>query len=360
MYKRGDSQVKPIKAGVVGFGRIGLPHATAMQRLANMYEVVAIADSLPERQTEAAEKFNCKACASCAELVADKDVEVVVIATPTHLHKENTITALEAGKAVICDKPVARSLAETDAMLATAKRTGNMFTVYQQQRFAADFLKVREVIDSGRLGRITQIRRTNNYFERRWDWQTLKEFGGGRLNNNGIHLLDQLMQLMKHPEPEVFCQLDLTLALGDADDHVKLTLRAPGDPVVDMEMSSTCAYPVDEWLVMGTLGTLRGGRRKLQWKYITQEQFTPQTLERCAPADRLFNRCDDASALPWQEESWSGQKAPHPMSWYYRSFYASLREGAPLAVTPESVRLVMAVVEKCHEQNHNRYRSLPS
>lgn len=347
---------KPIKAGVVGFGRIGLPHATCMQRLSDMYEVVAIADNLPERQQEAREKFNCQAYASCAELAADKNVELVVIATPTCLHKENTITALAAGKAVICDKPMARSLAEVDEMIADARRSGKMFTVYQQQRFAADFCKVREVIDSGCLGRIVQVRRTSNYFGRRWDWQTLKEFGGGRLNNNGIHLLDQLMQLIKHPEPEVFCHMDLTLALGDADDHVKLMLRAPGEPVIDMEISSTCAYPIESWLVMGTLGTLRGGTRELHWKYITPEQFPSQILERCAPADRLFNRCDDEETLPWQAASWSGPKAPHPMSWYYKSVYASLREGAPLAVTPESVRRVMAVVEKCHQQAGNRFR----
>lgn len=349
---------KPIKAGVVGFGRIGLPHATCMQRLPGMFEVVAIADNLPERRQEAREKFNCKAYASCAELAEDKNVELVVIATPTHLHKENAITALEAGKAVICDKPMSRSLAEADAMIAAAKRTGKLFTIYQQQRFAADFRKVREVIDSGCLGRIVQIRRTSSYFGRRWDWQTLKEFGGGRLNNNGIHLLDQLLQLIKHPEPEVFCRMDLTLALGDADDHVKLMLCSPGEPVIDMEISSTCAAPVHAWLVMGTLGTLWGSCGELTWKYLAVEQFTPQVLERCAPADRLFNRRDDEEKLPWQTAHWSGARAPHPMPWYYKSVYASLREGAPLAVTPESVRRVMAVVDKCHQQAGNRFRSV--
>ena len=73
-----------------------------------------------------------------------------------------------------------------------------------------------------------------------------------------------------------------------------------------------------------------GSCEELTWKYLALEQFTPQVLERCAPADRLFNRRDDEEKLPWQTAHWSGARAPHPMPWYYKSVYASLREGAPL------------------------------
>ncbi len=346
----------PVGIGVVGLGRIGLAHATWQKRLSDLYRVVAIADSIPERQEEAKTTFGCRAYASCAELVKDAEVEAVVIATPTCLHKQNAVEAFAAGKHVVCDKPVACSLAELDVMIAAGKAAGKLFTVYQNMRFDATFLKVREVIQSGQLGRIVQVRRTGNNFERRWDWQTLKEFGGGRLFNHGIHLLDQVLQLMASPEPEVFAHLDRTLWLGDADDHVKLMLRAPGDPVVDVELSCTCAFPCYDWLVMGTQGTLRSKRREVVWKYLDPGQFTPQTVERTAPANRGFDRCDEEAKLPWQIAQWDGQKAPHPMPWYYRALYATLRQGAPPVVTVDSVRRVMVVVEKCHQQTGNRYR----
>ena len=85
-----------------------------------------------------------------------------------------------------------------------------LLTVNQNYRYHADFLKVKEVVESGVLGRIVQMRITGNGFRRRWDWQTLKEYGGGDLNNKGAHSIDWAIHFFDDPDPEIFCQMETT------------------------------------------------------------------------------------------------------------------------------------------------------
>src|SRR5690606_32126756 len=112
---------------------------------------------------------------------------LVVVALPSFLHMPASVDALGAGKHVVCEKPMATTLEEADRMIAAAHDTGRVLTIFQQRRYNPDFVKLRELIDSGLLGRIVQIRLTESRFSRRWDWQTLQKFGGGTLNNTGPH-----------------------------------------------------------------------------------------------------------------------------------------------------------------------------
>ena len=129
--------------------------------------------------------------------------------------------------------------------------------VFQQSRYAPYFRQVRQVIDSGVLGRIVQISISFSGHARRWDWQTLQTFGGGSLNTTGAHFLAQALQLFGPGYPEVICcQLERTLTLGDAEDYVKLVFRGPDAPTVDIEINSCAAYPPETWQVLGTRGGL--------------------------------------------------------------------------------------------------------
>ncbi|MEZ4637799.1 MAG: Gfo/Idh/MocA family oxidoreductase [Caldilineaceae bacterium] len=126
------------------------------------------------------------------------------------------------------------------------------------------------------MGRIVQIRVTASNFGRRWDWQTLKEFGGGTLNNTGPHFIDLVMQLFGEDEPDqVYCHLDRTLTLGDADDHVSSSSKAR-TPTVDMEMSAACAFPGEFWHIMGTKGGLTGTLQALHWRVVDESKLAPR------------------------------------------------------------------------------------
>ena len=98
----------PIQVGIADLGRAGWDiHAKAMADLPNRFAIVAVCDPKPERRVQAQERFACRAYAGYAGLVADDEVELLVDATPSHLHARNTILALRAGKHVLVEKPMA-------------------------------------------------------------------------------------------------------------------------------------------------------------------------------------------------------------------------------------------------------------
>lgn len=337
---------QPIRVGIAGLGRSGWNiHVPLLAELPTQYRIVAAVDSDPKRLAEAQDRFACRPYADYEDLLKDPEVELVVVALPTHLHAEASIRALEMGKAVVCEKPMAASLADADRMIAAAEATGNLLTIFQNRRYMPDFLKVREVIASGVLGRIVLIHIVSSNFGRRWDWQTLKEYGGGMLNNIGAHYVDQALQLFGEGQPEIFCHLERVLTLGDADDHVKLILRGPGAPMIDIELSSACAYPQDNWHIMGTQGGLVGTTEHLRWKYIDPSKLPPRQVDRRPTPDRSYN----AEEYDWHEEEWDiGEYQGPGQLGFYLDLYATMRRGEPLAVTPRSVRRVMWVLEECH------------
>ncbi|HEY63950.1 MAG TPA: Gfo/Idh/MocA family oxidoreductase [Caldilineae bacterium] len=339
-----------VRVGIVGLGRSGWNiHAKLLGGLSDRYQIVAVSDLDPGRREEAKERFGCNTYETIDGLLEDPAVELVIVASPSHLHAEHSIMALKAGKAVVCEKPMAATLEEADRMIETARETGNLLTVFQNRRYSQDFVKVKEIIDSGILGRIVLVRIAWHGFGRRWDWQTLKKFGGGSLRNTGPHLIDQALQLFGPAEPEIFCDMRRTLTLGDAEDHVKVVMKAidAEAPLIDIEITSACAYPQDNWLVMGTQGGLTGTTRHLRWKYYKPEELPPRQLETAPMPDRSYNRDE----ITWYEEEWSLEEDQGPgQAGFYLDLYETLRHGAPLAITPESARRVMWVIEQCMKQ----------
>jgi predicted dehydrogenase len=337
---------EPVRVGIAGLGRSGWDiHANLLAPLTEHYRVVAVVDAAAERRAEAIERFDCQAYTGYDELLADPAVELVVVALPSFLHADATIAAFALGKHVVCEKPMAVSLAEADAMIGAARQHDRVLTIFQQRRYEPAFVKVQEIIASGILGRIVQIRLAESRFGRRWDWQTLQMYGGGSLNNTGPHFMDQALQLFGPAEPQVTCCLDRTLTLGDADDHVKILLQAPGAPTLDIEIFSSDAYPPPTWHVVGTQGGLTGTPRRLEWKWVAPAEMPPRTLDTRPTPDRSYNR----DALTWHQDTWEYTgRMEDAWSTYYLDLFATLRAGAPLKITPESIRRVMWLQQECH------------
>ncbi len=339
-----SSNVVPV--GIAGLGRSGWNiHAAALATLPEKFQIVAVCDHLPERRAEAQTKFGCRVYSQFSDLLGDDGVELMVIATPSHLHSDQSIEAMKRGKHVIVEKPFAASVSDADRMIAASRETGQILTCNQNSRYSPDFLKVREVIASGKLGRIVLIRSAWQHFDRRWDWQTLKEFQGGTLNNSASHVVDQALVLLGEVEPDVFCQMERMLSSGEAEDHVKILLRALGKPIIDIEVTSACAYPQDRWLVMGSQGGLTGTANRLRWKFVDPEVLPPRPVSTEPTPDRSYNR----EELPWVEESCEIPREASRLAnaQVYLDLYPALREGAPVAITAESVRRQIAVLDTC-------------
>lgn len=346
---------KRLRVGIIGQGRSGRDiHAHALTgRLSDLFEIVAVADVLQDRRDRAAKELGCRASTNYRDLLDPKGVDLVVNASPSHLHVPITREALAKGCNVLCEKPFARRARDVDAMITAARRSRTFLAVYQQSRFAPYFQKIREVIDSGVLGRIVEVKISWSGFSRRWDWQTLQAYNGGSLLNTGPHPMDQALQLIgTDAMPRVFALFDRAVTWGDAEDHVKIVLSRPGRPTIDMEISACNPHNLYNYQVFATQGGLTGTTHHLEWKW-----FDPAK----APAQRLIREplpgpsyCTET--LPWQTASWDlgrsdGELFDDMAEAFYRNLYAALTEGAPLAVPLEHVRLQIAVIEECHRQN---------
>jgi predicted dehydrogenase len=331
--------------GIAGLGRSGWHiHANALEKLAEKYRVAAVMDTDAARRAEAAQKFGCRAYEDFSQLAQDSELEVVVVATPNHLHKAHVVEALKNGKHVICEKPFGINSGEAEAMTQAARSAGKLVAPFQNRRYEPHFQKVKSVIESGILGDVHTIRIAWHGFKRRWDWQTLTEFSGGDLNNTGPHVIDQALQLFGEAEPEVFVDLRNVLSSGDAEDHIKIVLKAAGSPTIDLELTSACAFPGDRWLVMADAGGLRGTVNELEWKWIDWSKLQPRPSERFPTPDRTYN----SETLEWQSESCETCEGfDLIVSLFYEDFWRSVRENAPLFISPESVQRTIAVIEKC-------------
>jgi predicted dehydrogenase len=339
----------PIRVGIIGLGRSGWGiHANALANLSDCYRVVAVTDANPQRRDEAVHRFECRAYEDFTSFIQHPGLELTVIATPSQLHVPQTLHALERGVHVICEKPVATSSNEMNRLIAAAERSDRILAPFQNRRYEAMYRKICEVIASGKLGRIIEIRVSVHHFGRRWDWQTLREFGGGQLNNAGSHFLDELLPLFGDSEPRVFCRMDRALASGDAEDCVKVILYGDNAPLIDLEISSACAYPSELWLVTGTSGGLTSEGDSLRWKYVDFSKMPPRPVERIPEPNREYN----AEQLNWTEETWTvpdGVTILQTHLRFYEDLYQTLRAGAPLVITAQSVARQIIVMERCRE-----------
>ena len=334
-----------IKVGIAGLGRSGWNmHANALSKLPEHFQVAAVMDPREERRAEANSKFGCETFTSFEELT-QADIELLVIATPSQFHKEHTISALNAGKNVIVEKPLASNVSEVDEMITAAKNANKILTVNQNYRYHSYSKTMSDVMASGKLGEIVQIRVAIHQFSRRWDWQTLRKNNGGILTNHGAHYLDWALLHFEDNDPEVFCHLvDTPLYAGDADSHAKVIVRPKDGPLIDIELTHCSAYPQDTFLIMGTQGSLRGTREKLEWKYFIPENEVKLELDHEPTHDRSYNR----ESLTFIEESKDlNTSFGDDMILLYQDLFASIRESAPLQITVDSVRRQIDIFDKC-------------
>jgi scyllo-inositol 2-dehydrogenase (NADP+) len=345
-----------ITVGIVGLGRSGWGiHAAALRHMPDRFRVAAVTDPIVERRDQSAGELGARAAESMDDILRDRSIDMVVVASPNKFHAPHAIAALKAGKHVLCEKPFGFTVGDVDAMIAAAQQSGVVLQPFQQRRYEPDFNRIREICRSGLLGRLTFIRLCWHGFKRRWDWQTSRELGGGELYNNAPHPLDHALELFGPAEPQVWCELRHWLSSGGAEDEVRIILSAPDAPTIQIELTCTTAYPQDRWLICGTSGGLRGTGNRLSWRWVDWSKMPPRPLDMRPTPDRSYN----SEKLEWHEESWEpsgavdtgGGAAParQPVIDLYSDFYRSITEGAPQRITPQAARRRVAVLQKCYE-----------
>ena len=197
-----------IKVGIIGCGGIGTKkHMPALEKVADC-EMVAFCDIIEERAIASAKEFgtpDAKVYTDYRELLADPEIEVVHVCTPNRSHSFITVDALEAGKHVMCEKPMAINSAEAKKMLDAAKRTGKKLTIGYQSRFRDDALYMKDEAQAGTFGEIYYAKATALRRRAVPTWGVfLNEYeqGGGPLIDIGTHALDLTLYMMDNYRPK--------------------------------------------------------------------------------------------------------------------------------------------------------------
>ena len=239
---------------IIGFGGMAGWHADMIRRN-NVINLKGVYD-IKDQRNKIAEEKGIFAYSSCEELLADKDVDVVLIATPNELHKPLAIEAMKAGKHVISEKPVTLSSADLQEMIDASKKYGRIFTVHQNRRWDNDYIVMKDLYNSDKLGRVFGIEsRVQGSHGIPGDWRGRKEHGGGMMLDWGVHLIDQIMMMVGDRRLErVYCTCD-HITNDEVDDGFKLDLYFENDFTARVEVGTSHFINLPRFFITGENGS---------------------------------------------------------------------------------------------------------
>ena len=329
------------KLGIIGYGGMGHLHHHFSPMIGGL-EVVAAYD-IDRTRVNLAEDLGLKPYYELEKILNDSEIEIILVATPNNFHKELSIAALEAGKHVLCEKPVTTNSKDLEEIISVARKTNRQFTVHQQRRWDKDFLTVKKVLDEKIIGEPffveSRVQGSRGIPD---DWRRTKASGGGMMFDWGVHLLDQMMWLIDSPVMEVYAHV-FNINYPDVDDNLKVFLRFANNTSALVEVDSYCLINLPRWQVLGSKGTmqlrnwecegqiLKGDIQLVDWGQISQTAAGPtRTMAPVQPS--------------------TIQEIPIPVitsdiGAFYSNYFAALEGREELVVRPEQALRVIKVME---------------
>jgi predicted dehydrogenase len=336
------SKNETLNVGIIGAGHMGARHADRWARMpgCRVAAVCGIADVQAEKAERLAAQAGNDATAyrSADELLAAPDIDAVSVCVPTYLHRQVVEAAAAAGKHVLCEKPMALTLDDCDAMTAAMRAAGKVFAVGQVVRFFPEYANAKQLIDAGRIGKPAAVRtrRGGDCPRSDTDWFVDPAKSGGVLLDLLVHDFDWL-QWCFGPVERVYARA-LTPRLADKSldhlDYALVTLRHRSGVIAHME--GTWADPAGfatAFDIAGDAGLLTHDSRRAQ----------PLTVARREREGAPGGVAVPASPLAPEDDPYFLQIA---------AFAKSVLDGAPPAVTPEEARAAVAVALAALESVH--------
>jgi|SRR5579859_881947 len=344
-----------IDVGLIGFGLAGRAfHAQVTTRVPGL----RLAAILQRSGNEAAEKYpEVQVVRTLEELLAIKEIRLVVVATPNETHYELARRCMEAGRDVLVDKPFTTTLEEAKELAELAKKKSRLLTVYQNRRFDGDFQTLLQIARSGELGRIVSFEANYDRYRPQLKpgaWREQRGPGAGIFFDIGPHVIDYALVLFGMPEA---ITADIRIAREGAavDDTFDVAFHYPGGVRADLRSSILAAAPRPHLSLRGTRGS-----------------FVKQSVD---PQEHNLRYGKIPESGPWGAEpeencgeltiAENGQLATRKVPSVdcdYRVFYANLRDAmlgkAALFVTPEWGVDVMRLLELARKSSDER-RTVP-
>ena len=336
----------PINVGLVGYGMSSrVFHAP----LITTNPLLRLTHIVERHGDEAANVYpQVNVVPDLDELLGNPAIELVVVATPNSTHFEIAQRALKAGKHVVVDKPFTISTKEADELIGLSRQTGGMLSVFQNRRWDGDFLTVRQILETGLLGRVAEFESRFDRFRparnpKAWREQSLP--GSGLLYDLGSHLLDQVVVLFGPPS-SIYAELRRQRDDAVADDRIEVHLEYPQVRVIVKAGMLVCE-PSPRFVLYGTQGSyvkygldpqeaaLKSGALPNQPDWGVEKQDFWGTHTRCDPGPERTKY----PSLPGSYPS------------YYANVARALRGEAELAVKPEQARDVIHLIELAEQSN---------
>lgn len=328
---------------VIGYGGMGTWH-TQHALKSDVVELAGIYD-IKEEKCALARERGIFAYDSLEAVLNDPKVDLVTVAIPNDSHKEVVIKALEAGKNVICEKPVAMNLAELDEMIAAAEKSGKVFSVHQNRRFDVDFLAMKHLKETGELGEFINIEsRIHGSRGIPSDWRGEKEHGGGMVLDWGVHLIDQILQIFDEKIEKIYCTFD-HITNKEVDDGFKLNIYFEGGKSALIEVGTYNFIAMPRFYLRAQKGSAmitdwRENCKLVRCKAWHESDVIP--VQTAAGLTKTMAPRDSVTVDEYEMER--PQSDVHD---YYRNFCKAIDGSEPQLVTHAEMMKVMRVMEEC-------------
>ena len=329
---------------VVGYGGQGGWHADHALK-SDVVTLRGIYDIKQER-IDLAKSKGINTYDSFEAVLADNEIDIVVCATPNDVHKDIVIRALESGKNVVCEKPVALSVEDFDDMCAAAKKAGKLFTVHQNRRWDVDFLAIKSIIASGEIGDTINIEsRVHGSRGIPSDWRCHKPYGGGMILDWGVHLIDQMLQLIPNEKIVRIYNENTNITTDEVDDgfHLMMTFESGKRATVEvgtynfiymprfyMQCKNGSAF-IEDWQKNCKVAKLKAWNEK----EVVPVQTAAGITKTMAPRDEITL------------DSYEIERPQSDVHNFYRNLVKAIDGVEPQLIKLEEVRRVLLVMEGC-------------
>jgi predicted dehydrogenase len=223
-----------VKVGVIGCGSIAKNRHFPEYESHQETEIIAVCDIVPDRANAAAQRYGAQAYTDYIELLKNEEIEAISVCTPNYLHARITVAALEAGKHVLCEKPMATSLADAEKMNEAAAKSGKILMIGHNQRFVPSHQKAKQLIESGEVGKVYSFRTAFGHSgPETWSVDGLESWFFkkdqaviGAMGDLGVHKADLLRYILGEEFVEVGAFVETTAKKNtDVDDSAACILR---------------------------------------------------------------------------------------------------------------------------------------
>ena len=204
------SNTGKVKVGIIGSQFEADIHACAFKIAPDEAEVVAVASPTPGNAAALAQKYNIpRVFTDYRTMLAERDIEMVTIAAPNHLHADMTVACAKAGKHIVCEKPLAMTIEEGEKMISAARQHGVLLMYAEELFFTPKYVKAKEMADAGAFGKVHLVKQSEKHFgpHSPWFWDVSKS-GGGAFMDLGCHGIAFCYWFLGRPAiKSVYCQM---------------------------------------------------------------------------------------------------------------------------------------------------------